>query len=109
VSGRPVICWRPEKKEDGRRSRQWRRNPEQRPNPAPASLDDLDFMCDWPIDERCGNRCDRAATIRTRCQVRQRTTPAFDIEGAVGQGRHRVFIQAVRRRYGSFARVEVTA
>ena len=66
-------------------------------------------MCDWPSDERFGNRCDRAATIRTRCQVRQCTTPPFDIEGAVGQGRHRVFIQAVRLRYGRFARVEVTA
>ena len=73
------------------------------------SLNDLDFMGDWPVGERRGNRCDRAAAMRTRCHVRQCTTPPFGIEGAVGQGRHRVFIQAVRLRYGSFARVEVTA
>src|SRR5206468_8407455 len=76
---------------------------------APASLDDLDFMGDGPISERFGNRRDRAATQRTRCEVRERPTPRCGIECAIGQRCHGVFIQAVRLRDGSFARMEITA
>ena len=100
---------RPKQQKDRRGSRQWHGHPKDWSTPAPASLDDLDLMRDRSSGERFGNGRYCTATQRTRGNVRQSTTPPCGVEGAVGQRRHGVFIQAVGPGDGSLARVEVAA